>query len=276
MAKRFTESAKWADPWFRGLEPSHKFAWLYLLDNCDTAGVIDLDKPLAEFQIGMKVHWHEFLEACDGRVAELECGKWWIVGFIKFQVGEISEECRAHKPIIKSLEKHNLSELYQKGIDRVSIPSLGTVQDKDKDKDKEKDKGGVGGKEPHDRSSAESQIPAKFSLVIREKLIEWLRYKREIGDRYKPTGLQAFFGKVANAVRDYGESQVIASIDDSMANGWKGWNHSLGKARGSPEPIDRREAEILKATREMEARNGPRQPQPSDQHLLCDHRGPDP
>ena len=50
--KRFTETTKWEDPWFRKLSCKHKSLWLYLCDKCDNAGVWKIDLELASFQIG--------------------------------------------------------------------------------------------------------------------------------------------------------------------------------------------------------------------------------
>lgn len=134
MAKRFTESDKWIDPWFRGLPVEFKLGWIYLLDNCDTAGVIDLDEPLADFQIGTALDWDAFRSQCADRVVVLPNGKLWICRFVEFQYGHLSRDCRAHNPVFNSLERNGIdfervSKGYPKGIQR--------VQDKDKDKDKD-------------------------------------------------------------------------------------------------------------------------------------------
>jgi len=110
--KRFTETQKWEDPWFRKLKPEMKLLWQWLLDRCDNAGVIDPDLDLASFQIG---YGYPMDTLCDfgERVIKLPCGKFFIPKFIDFQYGKLSEDCKAHNPVFQSLQKH--------GIKRVAI-----------------------------------------------------------------------------------------------------------------------------------------------------------
>lgn len=137
MPKRFTDSEKWSDKWYRTLPPAFKHAWNYMCDCCDHAGVFERDDELAEFRIGCPVDWDAFLKACGKRVQLLQQDKVFLVGFIEFQYGELSESCRAHRPVFVSIEKHGLKGYlknekgYSTGIQR--------GQDKDKDKDKDKD-----------------------------------------------------------------------------------------------------------------------------------------
>lgn len=149
MAKRFTETEKWKDKWFRGLSSKHKLAYLYLLDNCDHAGVIELDEELADFQIGEPIDWNAFLEAGQNRIVRTSGGKLYIAKFIEYQYGKLSKDCKAHNPVFASLEKHNLLKGYLKGIQR--------VQDKDKDKDKDKD---------NDKDSLESQVLERWNTLM--------------------------------------------------------------------------------------------------------------
>lgn len=108
MGKRFTETNKWSDKWYRGLSPDFKLAWTYITDCCDQAGVIDIDRELANFQIGTAVDWDAFAEACEDRVIVTRRGKWFITGFIKFQYGKLSPDCKPHMPVIQLLEKHGI------------------------------------------------------------------------------------------------------------------------------------------------------------------------
>ena len=134
--KRFTETDKWRDPWFRKLPPKFKMGYLFLLDNADNAGVWQPDYELAEFQIGEPLDWPEFKKAMGDRLLVLQgSGKWHLTRFIKFQFGELNPECKPHQQVIRLLAAHEIQRVskgYPKGMD--------TPKDKDKDKDKDQDK----------------------------------------------------------------------------------------------------------------------------------------
>lgn len=107
MGKRFTETDKWSDPWFRKLEPQFKLAWLYLTDNCDVAGLIDLDEDLANFRIGFDVDWEKFTKQCGPRIHKLASGKLWLPGFIRFQQNgkPLNAANNCHAGIIRRLQQ---------------------------------------------------------------------------------------------------------------------------------------------------------------------------
>jgi uncharacterized phage protein (TIGR02220 family) len=107
--KRFTETTKWADVWFRKLSPSAKLFWQWLCDNCDAAGVIEPDFDLATFQIGLPMGIDTLSELGD-RVSKLPCGKFHVVKFVNFQWGDrLSHDCKAHNAVFQSLERHSIS-----------------------------------------------------------------------------------------------------------------------------------------------------------------------
>lgn len=170
--KRFTETTKWDDPWFRKLSMESKLFWQWLLDHCDHAGVIDPDVELAAFQIGYRKGKANLLESLGDRIAVLPNRKVWILKFIEFQYGKISDKCPAHRPVFKSIERNGLDQLpegYPKGI-----PTL-KDKDKNKDKDKAKDK---------DKESATSKARPLSAAECKE-------YATEI--KLKPSDGEAFF-----------------------------------------------------------------------------------
>lgn len=61
-----------------------------------------------------------------------------------------------------------------------------------------------------------------LSPFVQAKLNQWLAYKKERRESYKPTGLQALVTRIRSAVDKYGEVAVCELIDDSMGSGYKG------------------------------------------------------
>ena len=57
---------------------------------------------------------------------------------------------------------------------------------------------------------------------MQETLREWLKYKAERRESYKPTGLKKLSAEVKGKLSLYQETAVISLIDECMANGWRG------------------------------------------------------
>lgn len=137
MSKRFTDTDKWKDPWFRKLPFNYQRFWIYLLDSCDQSGVWQVDFELVEFFLRESFDMKETTQIFHERIHIFDDGKkWFIPKFISFQYGVLNDLCRPHAFVLKLLDKYKLKG-YLKGIS--------TLKDKDKDidKDKDKDKKGV-------------------------------------------------------------------------------------------------------------------------------------
>ncbi len=130
MAKRFTATEKWDDPWFCGLGATDKLFWIYILDKCDHAGIWRVNWPLVKFHIGEYVFDNTKF---DGRVQILSADKWFIKKFIEFQYGALNPENRAHHSVICILKKEGAYKGLVRGIQGRKDT------DKDKDMDKETD-----------------------------------------------------------------------------------------------------------------------------------------
>lgn len=90
--------------------------------------------------------------------------------------------------------------------------------DKDKDIDKDKDKEN---KKPQ-RTQASLVVESNLLDPVKEKLLEWLKYKKERRESYKETGLRALISEVHRHELEDGADAVMAIINESMANGWRG------------------------------------------------------
>ena len=79
---------------------------------CDCAGIWDVDIELAEFKLGIKIKEQEFLKELNHRIEIIndddDDQKWYLTKFIKFQYGELSEDCRPHQAVIKRLKEFQL------------------------------------------------------------------------------------------------------------------------------------------------------------------------
>ena len=135
MAKRFTATEKWDDPFFSELSACNKLIWLFLLDKCNHAGIWDVNKRLLEFSVGCAVDLDEVLDVFGDRIEVLNGQKWFIRKFIEFQYGELNEGSRTHQSVINILKKQGVSKGYTKGIYTLKGTDTGTDKDKDKDKD---------------------------------------------------------------------------------------------------------------------------------------------
>ena len=139
MPKRYTDTDKWKKIWFRKLKNDHKVFWMYLLDQCDHAGIWEVDFELASyFCNGIKES--EIRDTFVKQYHEFDDGKrWFIKDFIEFQYRGLDESNRVHNSVINILKRHGLF----KGLIRPLYEAKDIYKDKDqlKDKDKDKEKG---------------------------------------------------------------------------------------------------------------------------------------
>lgn len=57
---------------------------------------------------------------------------------------------------------------------------------------------------------------------VQSAVRDWLAYKRERRETYKPTGLTAFLSAVRQHTQIYGEAETVGVIRSCMANGYRG------------------------------------------------------
>lgn len=135
MAKRFTDNEKWKDAWFMDLPSKYKLFWLYLLDECNHAGIWKVNFKVAAFHIGEHLEYSEVKRMLNSRITILDDEYWYINKFIKYQykcdIEKLNPKNKAHLSVIKML-----NEFQQ--FKPLTSPLLG-VKDKDMDKDMDKE-----------------------------------------------------------------------------------------------------------------------------------------
>lgn len=163
----------------------------------------------------------------------------------KFQKPLIAEIKRVkHKPYRDVLERavYGIDTVSDEGgypIDTTVLfcSDTDTVTDSDLGTENSKEKPSKEGKKKTDPVS-----DSDMSEPMKDKVREWLRYKNERREPYKPTGLQTLVNRIAKEERAHGTGAVMRLIDDSMSNGWRGiiWDR-LGKqtygARDTPRQL---------------------------------------
>ena len=64
---------------------------------------------------------------------------------------------------------------------------------------------------------------------------DWLAYKAERRESYKPTGLKSLFAQIERNVNVHGEDAVCDCIRLSMSNGWRGIIWDRIEKEGKPD-----------------------------------------
>lgn len=97
-------------------------------------------------------------------------------------------------------------------------------------------------------SKSESESPPTpppggwgFGPALSAAFEDWIAYKREKRQEYKPTGLKSLVTQVQNKAGEYGEEAVVNLIRECMASNWQGiiWDklakdHGRGGGRHDP------------------------------------------
>ena len=105
--------------------------------------------------------------------------------------------------------------------ERKRTQANGSESSQTKDKTKDKDKTKSKKNNPPLPPKGEPDL-STFGPELQDRIREWLRYKREKGQAYKPTGLAQFLGKIKAAADEHGEKAVCEAIVTSETNNWQG------------------------------------------------------
>lgn len=217
MSKRFTDTDKWDRPWFRKLPATYKLLWGYITDKCDMIGVWYVDFEMASFVIGESISEEEALKHFQKQIRVVDSSRWLIIDFVNFQYGELSENNNLHRSVSAKLRNINSAP-----DQPLTSPSRGAkVLVMEREKDVSSSFG--------ERSLREGvEIPA--DLMPNESAIrDWLKYKQERRESYKPTGLKGLWFRIRAIPSEKRNETILTSI----GNGWKGIYETKGGANGS-------------------------------------------
>lgn len=126
MAYRFTDTGKWGDSWFYKLNNLQKLLFMYLCDNCDHAGLIEVNERKWAFD--MNVSEKELKGALEGLQRGLvfsnERDVIYLKNFIKHQKNlPFNQKNKAHLGIMNRLEESRHKFGFQNIIEFIEAPA---------------------------------------------------------------------------------------------------------------------------------------------------------
>lgn len=173
-----------------------------------------------------------------GAAPQLGGNERYIFPLIKAQIDRdrdrYNSKCAQNAESARKRTQANASERYQTQANG----SEGS-QDKGKGKGKGKGEGKDEGKDKDDSPDGENAPELEncgFSPALRAAVEDWLAYKRERREAYKPTGLKALLTQISSAASAHGDAAVIGVIRQSMSSGYKGITFDRLRKKGEPSP----------------------------------------
>jgi len=233
MAKRFSDSEKWNKKFIRSLKPNYKLFWLFLLDECNHAGIWDVDIEVAGVKMGVKITEEAAIKAFGEKVWVIDGGlKWFIPGFIEFQYGQLSEQNRAHAKPIFLLRKFELLDenlLLISPFGKIAKPlsekpkapmDMDIEQEEDKEQEKEMEQEEVKAPPPKNNFLVKPFESPEFL----ELWANWKVYKKKQHQfEYKAIQSEQAALKELAELSNYNEELATKIIHQSIAKGWKGF-----------------------------------------------------
>lgn len=221
MAKRFTDTEKFKSKFVRSLKAPYKLLWEYILCDCNHAGIWIVDFEAARMFLGKDVRIIEskaleVFNEDEKHVIPIDDGdKWFIVGFIEFQYGDLNPKNRVHASVIKMLERYGLWRDGHINLEIDNVPSrkipkleesndLGTL---------------ILDKKPEGYERFSFDFIGEIFLI---PFYTWLEHKRARREKYKTqTSLEKAYKRMLNLC---GSDPIVAQkvVDQAIANNWAG------------------------------------------------------
>lgn len=185
MAKRFVDNEIWKKEWFQDLSLKHKILIKYIFENCDIAGVMEMNYRLASFLIGEKITKTDIEEINNAKEQFyfIDNNKIYIRNYIEFQYGTLSENCKPHKPVIDKLKKYGIFERVCKGFTK----GINTLEEQEQEEEQEQGKEQGKKKEKEISNSDMNCYGSYMNVVITTKQYNQLLVKmqsKELLDKF--------------------------------------------------------------------------------------------
>jgi hypothetical protein len=208
MSYRFTNTEKWSDSWFSNLKQIEMLLFIYLCDNCDIAGFIEVNYKRWANDLGSSIDTIE--GACKGLARGLtfssDADCLFIKNFLKHQKNlPLNENNKAHIGIMKRFQLYSQKFNIQDINEFIQAPSKGLPSPTCIGNGIGIDKGGVGEKEKTWRTD--------FNIYKKEVTEAWGTYRDD----------PLFISKLEYFHEDL---NIVKSLDKAFDDFWgceKGW-----------------------------------------------------
>ena len=242
--RRWTETTKWQDRWFRRLVPTSKLFYLYLLDECDEAGVWEIDFDLFAVMSGISISPESLIEDLGNRIQVLEGEQILVRKFLPYQQPKgLQAHVPLHQKIQRRLDVHGL--VYDEGrvslvgdtledtmeggevIPSVSLVSVSVPVPVKKRRKKE------------ESEEKEEELPESLDCPeFREVWKQFKAYRKEVKRPFTDNARKLTLNRLAKVTPE----TAIAAIHATIERGWSGvdpaWLKRNGN-RGQPIKADR-------------------------------------
>ena len=222
MAKRFIDTEIFSDPWFMDLTVNAKLFFIYLITNCDHAGIIDINWKLAELQTGIKQlrkSYERLIKEYQNRIIHLRNSYYFIPKFIDFQYpGFPKSKVRQQEGAIKRLLEFDLFDTEKQSLNKEFINSYEYEYDTGNDNEDDNE----------DERSKEILMPFDED-EFKEVWEFWKKYQKEqYRFTYKPIGEKGALSKLYELSGGKLDIAMLI-IKQSIQSGWKGLFELKGK-----------------------------------------------
>lgn len=240
MSKRFIDTEIFSDPWFMDLSVNAKLFYIYLITNCNHAGIIEINWKLAELQTGIKQlakSYVTLIKEYNNKLIKLRDRYYFIPKFIEFQYpGFPKSNVRQQESAIKILCEFDLFDTENLRLNKELANSY-------EDDSVSEDGNGSG------NGSGKTEIILPWTEDEFYHVWEfWKKYKKEQHNfSYKPIGEQGALSKLQE-LSGGNLASALLIIKQSIQNGWKGFFDLKGDYKDQGYDID----EIIKKAK----RNG--------------------
>lgn len=136
MANRFVDTNRYEEDWYCELNGEYQKLWDYICDKCDNAGIWKPNKTGFQTVTKFSVNLGLFLKKINvdkERIIELENGRWFLPGFIKFQWFNKKDSYDLN--LSNKLHKSLYTLLKSNGIDLKKVRGLREVLETSRERD---------------------------------------------------------------------------------------------------------------------------------------------